>query len=294
MTVSVKWSHDALMADLAGSLFAMDRMVWQDLQLGPSGSPRPDVFTINKSFANPHQTAYECKISVSDFRSDVTSGKWIKYLEYAGAVIFAAPAGLVGKDDVPAHCGLTLRHENVWRLAKKPVRQPCVLPPEAALKLLIDGVERQGPISRARHWVGNDAFAKRYGAEAARWCSDAASVKSSVEHSRKTVETMLDGARKQVAKMIAEATTEAPRLWSDLLCVLELPQDADIWKVRGAIRKLGVERDGTEGERKLKQLHQALSRLVENFKPEEKPETASSLDVDSEADPVEAHADENL
>ena len=40
-------------------------------------------------------------------------------------------------------------------------------------RLLIDGVERQGPFYRARNWLGNNAFAKRYGAEAARWCSDA-------------------------------------------------------------------------------------------------------------------------
>lgn len=265
-----KWTHDGLMADLAGHLFAPDRMVWQDLQLGPAGSPRPDVFTINKSFMHPCQTAYECKISVADFRSDVTSGKWMKYLEYAGAVIFAVPSGLVSKDDVPTHCGLILRHENAWRLAKKPVRQMCVLPPEAALKLLIDGVEKQGPISRARHWVGNDAFAKRYGAEAARWCSDAASVKSSVEHANKTVEAMLGTGREKVRQMIAEATKEAPRLWSDLLCVLGLEQGADIWQVRGAIRKLGVERDGTAAERKLRDLHRSLSRLVDTYKPEEK------------------------
>ena len=163
------WEHDALMHDLAGSMLAPDRMVWRDLQLGPHGSPRPDVLTIMKSFANPQITAYECKISVADFRSDATSGKWQKYLQYAGAVIFAAPAGLISKDDVPAHCGLIQRHETSWRLAKKPVRNPVELPQEAALKLLIDGVSREGAVHKFRQWTHDDGFSKRYGQEAARW-----------------------------------------------------------------------------------------------------------------------------
>lgn len=68
------WMHDALAQDLARHLKAPDTMVWCNLQLGPSGSPRPDVYRMSKSFVRPCPIAYECKISRENFRSDVTSG----------------------------------------------------------------------------------------------------------------------------------------------------------------------------------------------------------------------------
>ena len=69
------------------------------------------MYALHKSFVRPCPTAYECKISREDFRADVTTGKWLSYLEYAHAVIFAAPAGLLSKTEVPEFCGLIVRHE---------------------------------------------------------------------------------------------------------------------------------------------------------------------------------------
>ena len=90
--MSVQWQHNDLMHDLAEHLRSnSDRMVWTDMQLGPVGSPRPDVFTVNKSYTQPRPLSYEIKISRADFRSDVTSGKWQKYLDYSAGVIFAPP-----------------------------------------------------------------------------------------------------------------------------------------------------------------------------------------------------------
>lgn len=84
--------HNDLMHALAANLRGnSDRMVWEDMQLGPSGSPRPDVYTIMKSYTSPLPTAYECKVSVADFRGDVVSGKWQAYLRFAGAVVFVSP-----------------------------------------------------------------------------------------------------------------------------------------------------------------------------------------------------------
>lgn len=138
-----KWGHDELAADLAKHLRGnSDRMVWCDMQLGPSGSERPDVYTMQKSYSKPHPIAYECKISVADFRSDITSGKWMKYYEEAGAVIFAVPEGLVTKADIPKGAGLIVRHENCWRTAKGPTFQRVTLSVPCLQKLLIDGVRR--------------------------------------------------------------------------------------------------------------------------------------------------------
>lgn len=143
------WTHDDLAADLAGHLRGPGRMVWCDMQLGPQGSPRPDVYAIDRSFVKWSPTAYEVKISVADFRSDVTSGKWMSYRRYAGAVVFAVPAGLVAPADLPQGCGLMVRGEAGWRTARKPTRQVVEsLPTAAWLKLLMDGVDREGGAMR--------------------------------------------------------------------------------------------------------------------------------------------------
>ena len=139
-----QWKHDELLHDLADHLCKPERMMWLDMQLGPSGSSRPDIFTMNKSYSNPRPIAYEIKASVSDYRSDITSGKWQKYLSFASAVIFCVPKGLITKADLPSGCGLMVRSEKVWRTAKAPMLEKAPsMPRDAWMKLLIDGVKRE-------------------------------------------------------------------------------------------------------------------------------------------------------
>lgn len=262
-----KWEHDVLAADLAGHLFAPQRMVWRDLQLGPAGSPRPDVYTIAKSFIRPNPTAYECKISVADFRRDVTSCKWQSYQQFASAVVFAAPAGLIAVSDIPPMCGLILRHEQCWRLAKKPTICPVKIPQEAFLKLLIDGVERQGPIYRARHWdKGVSEFTKRFGSDAARWVNDSAAVKSVVEKANFRAKAILDGARAEAEKIKQAARSDSPALWRDLCEVLEIPLDSTKWTAKEKIRKINLDMEGGEDKHRLKllvnEIQSSIKRLV--------------------------------
>ena len=264
-----QWGHDELADDLAGSLYGMARMVWTNLQLGPSGSVRPDVLTINKSFGRPRPTAYECKISVADFRSDVTSGKWIAYQQYSHLVIFAAPAGLISKADVPSCCGLILRHENAWRIAKKAVVNPHPIPEEAWIKLLIDGVEREGPKARAKCWNDGDAvrkFAERFGAEAARYVADAASTHARIKAATEEVSRIMERAKKDAAGITSLATVQAPALWRELRAVLGLGETAGRWDVDAAIRELRTAREGTEERRVLRQLLFQLQGAVERHK----------------------------
>ncbi|WP_186288569.1 hypothetical protein [Burkholderia gladioli] len=140
----MNWTHNALAEDLATHLRgASDRLVWTDMQLGPAGSPRPDVYSVPCSFARFQPVAYECKISVADFRRDVTAGKWTSYLR------FAAPAGLLKKDDIPAGCGLIVRGPDGWRTLKGPTLKNMEnLPRDAWVKLIIDGLPRE--IERAK------------------------------------------------------------------------------------------------------------------------------------------------
>jgi len=140
----MKWTHDGLAEDLAMHLRGnTDRMVWTDMQLGPAGSSRPDVYALPKSYSRFQPIAYECKVSMSDFRADVTKGKYTDYLKFAAGVVFACPAGLLKKEEIPAGAGLMVRGPDGWRSLKKPALSKCEsLPRDAWMKLLIDGSRR--------------------------------------------------------------------------------------------------------------------------------------------------------
>lgn len=162
------WGHNELAEDLAQYLRSDKRMVWTDMQLGPSGSPRPDVYTIEKSYSRPMPIAYEIKVSRSDLRSDTTSGKWQKYLTYAGSVVFAVPDGLCTPADIPNGCGLIVRKDKVWRNIRRATRHDVALPMDAAMKLLIDGVGRTVGLSlpsprKMVSWELHDGVRKKFG-----------------------------------------------------------------------------------------------------------------------------------
>ncbi|MEO8391204.1 MmcB family DNA repair protein [Polaromonas sp.] len=166
--------HDELQEDLAAHLRGgTDRMVWTNMQLGPSGSPRPDVFTVNKSYSRFRTDCYEIKVSVSDLRHDVTSGKWQSYRKFGHAVWFAFPKGLVPLELVPAECGIILRSESCWRAARKPVAQVLdSLPRDTWLKLLMDGstAGSKGAPSKPRsssEWVIESKMREKWGKEIA-------------------------------------------------------------------------------------------------------------------------------
>jgi len=161
-------SHDELANNLAIHLMSDDRMVWEDIPVGKSGSVRPDVLTIQKSFASPNPISYEIKVSVSDFRSDVTSAKWKNYLDFSYGVIFAVPKGLIKKSDIPNGCGLIQFNGQSWHTVKKPTLHPAKLNDEILLKLLIGGSEREThkPIIKNRdfeQWVHHDTLRKKFG-----------------------------------------------------------------------------------------------------------------------------------
>ena len=170
-------SHDALAHDLAAHLagYSVPMVVWTDMQLGPSGSARPDVYTIEKTYSALRARVFEVKVSRSDFLSDVTSGKYLRYAAFAGSITFATPAGLISKAEVPKGCGLITRSpDGVWRYQKKPTLQPTPeLPQLAWLKLVIDGCARErenlrlsriGPRS-SNEWVEQRRMREKAGAE---------------------------------------------------------------------------------------------------------------------------------
>lgn len=233
-------THDKLAESLAGHLRAPDRMVWQDMQLGPVGSPRPDVYAIFKSYTKPAPMAFECKVSVSDFRADVTSGKWESYCRYAYGVAFACEAGLIGKADVPAQCGLIVRHASgAWRWAKRPTLQPTEIPRAAWMKLLIDGVEREGPRVRARHFSSDVMLLKsQFSQDVAKVIRDIEAARRDVEYAQRRAEQIVQAAEATAKSIRDRAAEDAGPLYLRISRALGLPETAPYWQVRNAVERL--------------------------------------------------------
>lgn len=163
-----KLTHDELANNLAIHLLSENRMVWEDIPVGKVHSVRPDVLTIEKSYSSPNPISYEIKVSVSDFRSDVTKAKWKAYLDFSYGVVFAVPKGLIKKSDIPNGCGLITFNGQSWNTVKRPTLHPAKLNDELLLKLLISGNERETkkPIIKNRDFdehAHHEALRKKFG-----------------------------------------------------------------------------------------------------------------------------------
>lgn len=152
-------NHDALAHHLAEHLAKGSRRVWENLPAGPNGSIRPDVYTIEKSFAAPNPITYEVKVSRSDFLSDIKKGKWQGYLAFSYGVVFAAPKGLIKRTEVPEQCGLVQFNGEFWTTSKRPTIVPRPLDDQLMLKLIIEGESRETPYSPVSPERGYDEAA---------------------------------------------------------------------------------------------------------------------------------------
>jgi len=164
-----KWGHDELASDLAAHLAGntAERAIWEDMQLGPAGTIRPDVYAITKTYTRLVAMTFEVKVSRSDFLSDITSGKWQGYLKFSNCVVFAVPAGLVKADEIPKGAGLIERLENGWRFKRKPTFGHLEgLPLTVWQKLLFDGIGRERSVAR-RATIRNEYIAQRRRTEVA-------------------------------------------------------------------------------------------------------------------------------
>ncbi len=270
----MNWNHDDLARDLAAHLRgASDRLVWTDMQLGPAGSPRPDVYTVPCSFARFQPVAYECKISVADFRRDVTAGKWTSYLRFAAGVIFAAPAGLLKKEDIPVGCGLIVRGPDGWRSLKGPTLKNMEnLPRDAWIKLIIDGMARlvdqnheQLRAGLCNEWTLEKKLRARLGnivADAVRDQLHAERrLKTATERLEKLAEEaenerrlILDRAKEHAQRDAAQV--DAARI--ELARVLGLPASAGAWEIASACKQ-AARRLSTDPE--IRRLRQQLERI---------------------------------
>jgi hypothetical protein len=246
------WQHDALANDLAEHLRRSgDRMVWTDMQMGPSGSPRPDVYTIPKQYSRFTPLAYECKISVADFRRDIVAGKWQSYLKFAAGVIFCVPAGLISKADIPTGCGLMVRHDAIWRAAKGPTLSRVEnLPLTAWMKLLIDGAGRAAVSARQRSFDGYSlaqAARKKFGDRIGDLLQYEEAAERRLQHAIEALKARTAGIEAEEKALVERAEREAAGIVAEaraslreLAVELGLSPDAHRHSVMRAVRDIAA------------------------------------------------------
>lgn len=154
-----------------------------------------DVLAVAKSFSNVRVNIYEVKVSRSDFTSDVNRGKYQIYLKDCTQFYFAAPSGLIKKQDLPEGCGLIIRtDDHGWHVAKAPPRREFKWTETLLLRLLMRGYEDYFPKMRtldAQRFENQKELvllAKGRGAELARRLDGAEKFISEAEACKKEIE----------------------------------------------------------------------------------------------------------
>jgi len=295
-----KWKHDELASDLAQHLVSDNRMVWTDMQMGPSGSPRPDVYTLEKSYSRPRPVSYEIKVSRSDFLSDVNAAKWQKYLDFSGGVIFAVPKGLITKAEVPFECGLIVRGENGWKTMKR--EKPGTGRPDfqSMMKLVIDGIDRtiakNPPMPRRiDQWSVVRSVSRDLGEEVASVVRDQLGAKTRLDlaqqhadESRREATETLRNARSEAREM-AEKYKETAKRELEVTRVeaaraLGLPEDAEWRDLRfrrreliGSLSKDGVFRGMQQEIRDLRHVLRTAAQKGDAVQPYERDDPPTDL-----------------
>lgn len=249
--IEKKWGHNELAHDLAEHLRRNTaRICWEDMQLGPAGTCRPDVYSIAHSYSKFCPIVYEVKVSISDFRADVTAGKYTKYFKYAGGVVFAVPDGLLKKTDIPDGCGLMVRKESGWITLKGPImRQLDNLPRDAWIKLLMDGMTREVERTQLKSrsygsWFVERNLSKNHGEEVSRLVAQACLAKdrlaSEIKYAEERAQIVRQESideqkrREENRRREEERLTDAQR---DLAVLLGVDPDAPRYLLAGALER---------------------------------------------------------
>lgn len=127
-----------LIGDLLATRHSRDVFVPQ-CKNGPTVSAqhlRMDAWALTKSWTRTLATAYEIKISRSDFVAD---DKWQLYLPYCNEFYFVTPSKLVAPEELPTEVGLLWASRTGTRLftKKKAARRQVQIPQQLFLYLLI-------------------------------------------------------------------------------------------------------------------------------------------------------------
>lgn len=126
--------HEALVEDLAVSrqtpFYNVPLgSVWKTCQFA-------DVVEVKKSFDHFSLSIFEVKASRADFLADLRAEKWRGYLDCCHRLYFAAPAGLVRREEIPSEAGLIVKGTKGWVFHKSAPKRDVEVPTEALLALI--------------------------------------------------------------------------------------------------------------------------------------------------------------
>lgn len=137
--------------DLAGRLAAwlrdQGRVTWENIELmttmvdGQRQAIRPDVFSMAATYdekrINP--CVHEVKISRADFLADIAKPeKRAGYAKVAEVTYYAAPAGMIDANEVPAECGLVVEIEiGSFKIMKRPKKKRVELSTHHFMNLIL-------------------------------------------------------------------------------------------------------------------------------------------------------------
>ena len=117
-----KWQLTArLTSELTEYLRKAGWITFRELQVRGIEGGRVDVAAIrDNQYVNKELRAYEIKVSRADFLADEGVSKWKKYLGVFHRVYFAAPAGVLRKEEIPPEAGLIIKvdSDRGWQVAK--------------------------------------------------------------------------------------------------------------------------------------------------------------------------------
>lgn len=124
------WTHTALVEDLARSRIGIGEAVVTEMGLGLRyihAGGFVDVASFRLSWTHGRLVGWEVKVSRADFRADVRARKWERYVKYFDRFFFAAPVGMLKRDEIPEGCGLAVRGSASWstiKASRLPRRSP--------------------------------------------------------------------------------------------------------------------------------------------------------------------------
>lgn len=145
------WNNEReLQDDLAVYLRSSGFLTFTELLVPGCEGGRVDVATVKPHvYATKDLRAYEVKLTKQCFLQDIGQNKWHKYLNVFHRVYFAAPEGVLKKDDIPKDAGLIVRNENGWHVTKAAKgHKPEKLNADAVFAMLYRGYEQDREIRR--------------------------------------------------------------------------------------------------------------------------------------------------
>ena len=246
------WNHDGLASDLASHLRSDGKWItWLNFSPTGAGGSRPDILALRRfNYSSPEMVSFEIKISVSDLRSDLTSGKWQKYLDFSQAVTFAMPHGLCKAGDIPEQAGVMFRSERGWRMHRRPTLNTMKdIPIQAWLRLVntrpnfshySGDPESSEHEYHAKHIERNiyrkikESIGKRYGKDIAELLNNPERARDIINDAKNRADIIIEVARKDIEKQ----KLDAQHSLRDIKKILSLPEDANYADISRSIRCL--------------------------------------------------------